>query len=131
MLKSSDCPTYDVTAVVGLSGETTGSVVLSVSRPVAFRIVETLLGYTTQELNADVADAVGELTNMVAGAAKAKLDRFELSLGLPNVVVGRNHTIFFPTSVRPICVLFDCDWGPVAIEAGLATPEHSQVSAGG
>ncbi|NOX55113.1 MAG: chemotaxis protein CheX [Planctomycetes bacterium] len=128
-LKDMGCPTFDVTAIVGLSGRASGSVVLSVSRPVAFRIVETLLGYQTTEINADVADAVGELANMIAGAAKAKLEHYELSLGLPNVIVGRNHTLFFPTSVRPICILFDCDWGPLAIEAGLACSTAGTSSA--
>ncbi|NOX54224.1 MAG: chemotaxis protein CheX [Planctomycetes bacterium] len=128
LLKQSDCPTYDVTAVVGLSGEATGSVVLSVSRPVAFRVVEILLGYETTEINADVADAVGELANMIAGAAKTQLQNFQLSLGLPNVVVGRNHSLFFPTTVRPICVVFECDWGPLAIEAGLATSQTESPS---
>jgi chemotaxis protein CheX len=73
------------------------------------------------EINDDVLDAVGELTNMVAGAAKAELEEYELMVSLPNVITGRDHDVHFPSNVTPICVSFETDWGELTLEVGLAT----------
>ncbi len=66
-----------------------------------------------------MTDAIGELTNMIAGSAKAKLEEYELSVGLPNVVTGSGHCINFPTESPPVCIPFECEWGTVVVEVGL------------
>jgi chemotaxis protein CheX len=119
--KDSNSPSYEVSAVIGLSGKANGSVVLSLSRPVAYLVVERMLGQEADQIDAEVVDAVGELTNMIAGSAKSHLSQYELSLGIPNVIVGRNHTIFFPSNVRPLCIQFETPAGPIALEVGLDT----------
>lgn len=121
-LKSSMAPSFDVTGVIGLSGKVNGSVVLSLSRRLALKTVENMLGEEATEINEMVADAVGELTNMVAGSAKAELSEYDLSLGAPNVIVGRHHVICFPKNVRPICIHFDSQWGAISLEVGLESP---------
>ena len=131
-LKNDRAPTYDVTAVIGLSGSVRGSVVFSVSRAVAFQVVERMLGAETREINAEVVDAIGELTNMIAGGAKAEFAEYRLSLGLPNVIVGRNHSIFFADNVTPLCISFRTPWGPISLEVGLdfrAAPADQPVGA--
>ena len=45
---------------------------------------------------------VGELTNMVAGAAKAELDEYELKISLPNVITGESYSVRFPSKATPI-----------------------------
>lgn len=120
-LKDSNSPSYEVSAVIGLSGKANGSVVLSLSRSVAYLVVERMLGREATQIDADVVDAVGELTNMIAGSAKSHLSQYALSLGIPNVVVGRNHSIFFPSNIRPLCIQFETPAGPVALEVGLDT----------
>jgi chemotaxis protein CheX len=72
------------------------------------------------EINGDVVDAVGELTNMVAGGAKAKLAEYQLMVSLPNVITGRDHEVRFPSDVTPICVPFSTKWGALALEVGFA-----------
>jgi len=124
-LKDSYSPTYEVTGVIGLTGKASGAVVLSLSRSVSFKVVETLLDVAVNEINADVVDAVGELTNMVAGGAKAELSQYEMSLGLPSMITGRNHAIKFPSNIRPICVGFGTPWGPLSLEVGLDLPKES------
>ncbi len=122
-IKRNRSPAYDVTAIIGLSGKARGSVVFSLDRPMAFKVVERLLGEEVREINSTVVDAVGELTNMIAGGAKADLSRFELSLGLPNVVVGKNHVILFPEKAIPLCIAFRTPFGPVALDVALETGE--------
>jgi chemotaxis protein CheX len=127
-LKSAATPQFEVSGVIGLSGNAVGTVVLSLSRDVAMKATSVMLMTEANELNSDVVDAVGELTNMVAGAAKAELEEYKLSISLPNVVLGKGHEIRFPSNVTPICVPFSCEWGELAIEVGLApAPEPAAV----
>ncbi|MBI1310022.1 chemotaxis protein CheX [bacterium] len=118
-LKDSPAPTHEVSAIIGLSGKVVGSVVVSFSSNVALKGAGEMLLMEFDDVNAEVVDAVGELTNMIAGGAKAAMDHMELSLGLPNVVCGRDHRIFFPGNVKPISVGFDTPWGEVAIDVGF------------
>jgi chemotaxis protein CheX len=124
-LKTQHMPLYEVSGVIGLSGKAVGSVVLSLSESVALKATSTLLMMEATEINEDVVDAVGELANMVAGAAKAELEEFEMSVSLPSVITGSNYSVRFPSEVTPICVPFTCDWGLLKIEVGLAPVEAS------
>jgi chemotaxis protein CheX len=121
LLKDDYIPFFDVSAVIGFSGKANGAVVFSVPPAVAFVATQTMLETEVTEINSDVVDAIGELANMIAGGAKTSLSSFQLSLGLPSVVIGRSHSIQFPSDVRPICVLFETPSGPIALEVGLDT----------
>lgn len=109
-----------VSGVIGLSGKAVGTVVVSFSKAVALKAASTMLLMEATEINDDVLDAVGELTNMVAGAAKAELQEFHLQVSLPNVITGENHEIHFPSNVTPLCIGFETAWGPLTLEVGLA-----------
>ncbi len=118
---------FDVSAVIGLSGTAIGSVALSVSKEVALQATSTMLMTQTTEINADVVDAIGELTNMIAGSAKAKLVDFNLSISLPTVVTGKGHVLSFPREVRPICIPFESIWGPLKLEVCLVPVDFDGV----
>jgi len=128
--KSDHSPSFDISGVIGLSGKLSGSVVFSLSRAVSFQIVNAILGTKVDSINQDVVDAVGELTNIIAGSAKKDLNKFDLTLGLPNVVVGRNHIVSFPSWVSPVCVYFSTPWGAITVEVGLEpTPAGVAIAA--
>lgn len=118
-LKGHHQPDHEISGIIGLSGKAVGTVVLSLGRTVALAAAGQMLGERPVELNADVVDAVGELTNMIAGNAKAQLEQFNMSISLPNVIMGKNHSVAFPSGVTPIGVPFECSWGPVCIDVGL------------
>lgn len=118
-LKFDHEPAHEVSSVIGMSGYDTGSVVLSLSEELACRAAGQMLLDDFHEITAEVADAVGELSNMIAGGAKAQMAHLELQLGLPNVIVGRSHRVYFPGSVRPVSVGFATPWGPMAIDVGF------------
>ena len=114
---------HPVSGIIGLSGKGVGTVVLSMQRPVAIKAAETMLmmeGLT--EVDNDVLDTVGELTNMVCGKAKAKLDQFQLSISLPNVLHGEDCWLHFPQRAYPISIPFKCPWGLVALQIGFSFP---------
>lgn len=123
-------PQYDVSGVIGLSGEVSGTVILSVEREVALQATQALLGAAPDEVDEEVIDAIGELTNMVAGGAKTKLTTFNMSLALPAVITGRNHAIAFGSRVRPVAVPFQSEWGAITVEVGFVqTPQLNEAIA--
>jgi chemotaxis protein CheX len=122
-LKDGIAPKFEISGIIGLSGMAIGTVVLSLSEAVALKAASVMLMSETTRIDADVVDAVGELTNMVAGRAKADLEEYQLSVSLPSVITGRDHTVRFPSNVTPICVPFDTAWGPLALEVGFAPVE--------
>lgn len=118
--RSSHVPTHDISGVMQLSGKTSGTVVLSLRRNVAIQIASVLLDKQIGEINSEVADAVGELTNIISGRAAADLASLQTRVGLPNVVIGRTKTIYYPPRVTPLCVGFRCESGELTLEVGLS-----------
>jgi len=123
-LKEGRSTLHEVSGIIGMSGRAVGTVVVSFSEEVAIKAASVMLMMEYTELDDDVIDAVGEITNMVAGAAKAELEQYQLSISLPNVIIGTGHEIRFPTNVPPICVPFTTPWGEMMLEVGLETVEE-------
>lgn len=108
----------DVTGVIGLSGDHEGSLSISFSFPCIKGIIENMLGEVHDELNSEVNDAVGELTNMICGDARKRLekDRISLKAGIPTIIAGRNHTIRHVTTSPIIVLPFSTDFGDFFVE---------------
>jgi chemotaxis protein CheX len=113
-------PEYEVNGVVGITGGITGTVVLSMQENVALRATEVMLGNRPSSLNDEAIDAVGEIINMVAGAAKKYLSAYKLSLSMPMVILGSNTRIGFNSKIDPICIPYLSPWGPLQLEVGIA-----------
>jgi len=122
-LKDSSVHSYDVTGVIGLTGEAAGSICLSFPQDVAFKAVTALLGMPVTMMGDEVTDGIGELVNIVAGNAKQYLTKYNLSISLPKVVVGRNHSIASMSGVPTIVVPILSTLGEFAMEISLKTPE--------
>lgn len=110
---------YPISGLIGLSGKASGMVVVNMSVEVALKAASHMLMEEFTEINGDVVDAVGELTNVIAGQAKAELEPYELSVGLPNVVTGKGHEVRFPSLTPPVAVPFQTDFGPLRLEVGF------------
>lgn len=112
-------PEYDITGLIGLSGKAAGDIVISFEKSLALKATEALVGDKYETITDDVIDTIGELTNMIAGNAKTQMEELKLKLALPTVIVGKNHSIRFPSKVKPISLAFESDWGNFNIEIGL------------
>ncbi len=117
--KAGSFPSYDISGIIGLSGDAIGSVSLSFPKSVALNAVAALLGTEVKTITAEVVDAVGELTNIVAGSAKVLLVPLRLSISLPSVVVGVNHQLAASQGVETVVVPFVSDLGHLALEISL------------
>jgi chemotaxis protein CheX len=85
-----------ISAVIGLAGAMSGSLVLHASSIAACRIAARMTGVEPEEVDALVRDAIGEVCNMVAGAWKG-FDPVLASgclLSTPTVVAGTSYELF-------------------------------------
>jgi chemotaxis protein CheX len=100
---------WDISAVIGLTGEARGAVVISMKKELAIRITDLLTGSKHTALDDDVVDAIGEIVNIIAGNAKKGLEEaFRLVISLPTIVEGKEHSIKWPNSqARIMCIPFD------------------------
>lgn len=120
-LKNEAKHTYDVSGVIGLSGEAQGIISLSFPKELSLDIVSQLLGMEINTIGPDVTDGIGEIVNIVAGYAKQYLTEYKLSISLPNVVIGSGHTIAVPSGVPTIIVPLKFEKGEFAMEVALKT----------
>jgi chemotaxis protein CheX len=99
---------WDISAIIGLTGEARGAVVISMKKELAIKLTDTLTGTSHTDLDDEVVDAVGEIVNIIAGNVKKNLeDAFRLVISLPTIVRGREHSIKWPQGqARIICIPF-------------------------
>src|SRR5512143_3778414 len=90
-LKHDTMAVGDISGIIGLTGAARGSLALSFSGGCILRVVSNMLGEEITDLNADIQDAVGEITNMISGAARKNLEAkgFTITAAIPTVVFGK------------------------------------------
>ena len=59
-VKQEPFPAYDVSGIIGLSGDAQGCIAISFPKVVALRIVSAMLGVEIKVIAADLADGIGE-----------------------------------------------------------------------
>jgi chemotaxis protein CheX len=122
-LKASGEPHCDVSSSIGLSGKATGTVTINFDQDVACKIISRMIGEQETEISATVMDGVGEISNMIAGGAKATMqDRgLDYSIALPTVTVGTGHCHRHPGDVACVVVPVLTDAGDLSIEIAIKT----------
>jgi chemotaxis protein CheX len=115
--KGLEIPGIDISGTIGLTGTgLCGSLSLAFPSDLAQVIFRSMMmmGADDPVDGNELRDAVGELANMVAGGAKAKLqdDGVDCVIGLPTVVVGESHHLAFPGDVK-VCAL------PINVAKGI------------
>ena len=117
-VKKTDKAQGDVSAIVGITGCKSGAVALSFSQSCAIALVKGMLGDAIEDIIADTRDAVGEITNMISGQARATLSEMGLPLqgSTPSIVFGANHSPSFPGQVTTVAIPFETDYGAFTLE---------------
>ena len=114
----------DIMALIGLSGPMRGTVALVFPINTALRMVSRLLSKEHRVVDETVLDAVGEMVNIVAGQAKAKLHRNEgtpIDLGLPTVVRGQSYMVAYPSHSNWLDVPFASELGGFNLRVNFET----------
>lgn len=117
-VKKNNTAVGDVTGLVGLTGDKHGSVSMSFDKKCAVNIVKNMLGDEIDDIMQDVKDAVGELTNMISGQARAGLAERGLVFegSTPSVIMGDSHTISHVAKTPIMAIPFSTDHGGFTIE---------------
>ena len=116
--KSHPSPTFDVSAIVGISGQVVGSMVLSFEMETAAKIVAALSGAVVSPKSPDFPDAVGEIANMIAGSAKRNFGA-TASISIPSIVMGGGHTLARLHDQPCIVIPCNTDLGRFVIEVSV------------
>ena len=99
---------WDISGIIGLSGEIFGAVAISLKDITAYRIAKILTGNEHSHFHRDVTDSIGEIVNIVAGNVKKEFEEsFRTKISLPSIITGKAHAIIWPNEkTRIICIPF-------------------------
>ncbi|MGD8566756.1 MAG: chemotaxis protein CheX [Gammaproteobacteria bacterium] len=118
-VKTSQDPHGDVTGIIDLvSTKKTGSLAISFTKPVALEIARRMLRMETDTIDEMVRDLVGEIANMMAGGAKAKLQEqgMDFELTFPSVIVDDEKNIIHNNDASTVILPFVTDSGEFFVE---------------
>ena len=117
-LKRDSVAVGDVSGIMGLTGVANGTISVTFEERCILTIVSNMFGETMDELNNEIADAVGELTNMISGQARRELEEMGrvFKAAIPSVVTGKKHSIIHYTEGPKIAIPFNTDSGDFTIE---------------
>jgi chemotaxis protein CheX len=99
----------DVSAIIGLTGDVSGTISISFEEACILSILYNLFNEEVK-MGDEVKDAVGELCNMITGQARQKLEELGLNLkaGIPVLIMGKGHSIKHISDHRIIAIPFTC-----------------------
>ena len=121
-VKQDECAMGIVSAVIPISGDATGTMALTFTESCIRAVVHGLLGVEDNEIDDYVQDAVGELTNMICGYARARLreEGFSLVAGIPSIVTGKGHLIEHAIGGPRLAIPFETPHGPFMVEVVMS-----------
>lgn len=102
-------PGWDISGVIGLTGDVRGVIVISMKETLACTLTSRLIGKEYTQIDDDVTDAIGEIVNIISGNAKQGLEKlFHLVISIPTIVRGQEHSIVWPRGeqTKILCIPF-------------------------
>jgi chemotaxis protein CheX len=111
-------PRSNVVGLVGFGGSLSGLVAFYTTLDAAQEIAGSMLGMPVTEVNGEMPDAIGEVTNMIAGSFRLKLaERGEtLAISIPSVTVGSDFYTKYASDVRRVLCPFRMDDKELCVE---------------
>ena len=99
---------WDISGIIGLSGEVSGAVAISMHDVTAFKIAETLMGKKFTSFEKEVTASVGEIINIISGNVKKDFEEeLRIKISLPTIILGAVHNVSWPSEkARIICIPF-------------------------
>ena len=126
-LKSGTTTFGKVSGIIGMaSANIAGNMIISFQEQCILNIVAKMLMEPVKEtIDNDVVDAVGELTNMICGGAKAELSKLghSFDLATPTMVVGKDIEISNYSNAPTIVIPLSTEFGDFVIEANFSEKE--------
>jgi chemotaxis protein CheX len=113
-------PSGEITAMIGLAGALCGILTVRCSTKTAEEIAKKMLGGTTNSAQ-EVADALGEICNMIAGNFKNKLAGTDerCMLSVPTVISGEEYSLHSMAEGSSVEATMLFEEAPVAVRIEL------------
>jgi len=111
----------DVTSMVGLAGELCGVFSIRCSQESAIVMASKMLGIEPGKVGEELADALGEIGNMVAGNFKNKIAGLGDScmLSVPTVIMGQDYNVHSPADSDTLELSLLFEHKPITISLAL------------
>jgi chemotaxis protein CheX len=95
-----------LSAIVGFGGRISGYIAIHLSPKSACTLAASLLGMTFDEMDDIVADAMGEMVNMLAGGLKkfASQDEDLFKISVPSIVYGSDYSTHAPKNSERLLI---------------------------
>ncbi len=119
LVNRADKNDWDISGIIGISGDSKGVVVVSLSASLAAALTSQLTGRPVAANDPDIIDAIGEMVNIIAGNAKKGLEQYRLDISLPSIVCGPDHIIAWQASVPIVGIPFKIPEGKFHLSVGL------------
>jgi chemotaxis protein CheX len=118
-LKKDEVALGDVSGLIGMvSQQAKGSLSITFEGGLALATMKNMVGEAPDEVNEEITDLVGEITNMVTGGAKRMLSEkgIDFDMANPIVVSGRKHSIHHKAKGPIVLIPLKNDLGRAYIE---------------
>ncbi len=94
-LKKETTPLGDITGMLNMDGDISGSIAVSFYENSILGVVSAMFGEEMTEMNEEIDDAVGEISNMIAGHVTTKIAEMDkkVKIKLAGVVSGENSVV--------------------------------------
>ena len=109
----------DISGLLTVEGDLEASVAISFTRKSILGIVSAMFGEEMTEINEEITDAVGEISNMVAGHVTTKIGELDkkVKVKFVEVVTGRNEAIsHLASGSHVVSIPFQTTKGKVVLE---------------
>lgn len=118
-LKKDEVAKGDVSGLIGMvSDQAKGSLSITFEGSLAIATMKNMVGEGPDEINEEITDLVGEITNMVTGGAKRMLSEkgIEFNMATPMVVSGKDHSIHHKAEGPVVIIPLNSPHGKAFIE---------------
>lgn len=94
-LKNDAVSLGDITGMLNMDGDISGSIAITFHKKSILGVVSAMFGEEMTEMNEEIDDAVGEISNMIAGQVTTKMAELgkKVKIKLTNVVSGKDHVV--------------------------------------
>ena len=117
-LKKSDKAMGDISGILEMSGDLTGSVAVSFTEKSILGIVSKMFGEEMTKMDEEIIDAVGEIGNMISGYVTTKMTEMgkTVKVKLSRVEMGSGHAIGHDSEKQVVALPFTTTQGEMVIE---------------
>lgn len=112
----------EVSGLIDMIGkQASGSIAITFTSEAALCLARRMLRTEFNQVDDMVRDLVGEMANMIAGGAKARLQEigYDFELTIPTIRHGQGHYIEHRVDAPTILLPFSCDGGDFYVEVCL------------